>query len=216
MSYAGRLDPMASGKLLLLVGDECKRQKEYHTLDKEYEIEVLFGIGSDTGDILGLVTSQPAHVTETQVKAALPAFVGPYRSPYPRFSSKTVGGKPLFHWTLEGKDVEIPEQRGTIHSIKFRSFKRVSSCALLTYVRKKIARLKPVQGATKKLGRDFRRTDVLASWKRIPGHRYAVACITVRTSAGVYMRTLAEDIARTLDTRGLALSIRRTKLMTRK
>ena len=53
MAYAGRLDPMASGKLLILIGEECKQQERYHALDKEYEFEVLFGIGSDTGDVLG-------------------------------------------------------------------------------------------------------------------------------------------------------------------
>ena len=53
-SYAGRLDPMASGKLLVLFGEECKKQKSYTNLDKEYEIEVLFDVGTDTGDALGL------------------------------------------------------------------------------------------------------------------------------------------------------------------
>ena len=33
-SYAGRLDPMASGKLLVLLGEECKKQKAYTNLDK--------------------------------------------------------------------------------------------------------------------------------------------------------------------------------------
>lgn len=54
MAYAGRLDPMAEGKLLVLQGDECKVQEKYHSLDKEYEFEVLFGVSSDTADVLGL------------------------------------------------------------------------------------------------------------------------------------------------------------------
>jgi tRNA U55 pseudouridine synthase TruB len=40
--------PMASGKLLVLLGEECKHQENYHSLDKEYEFSVLLGIGSDT------------------------------------------------------------------------------------------------------------------------------------------------------------------------
>ncbi|MCA9363758.1 hypothetical protein KC727_00880, partial [Candidatus Kaiserbacteria bacterium] len=54
LAYAGRLDPMASGKLLVLIGDECKKQEQYHTLDKEYTFEVLFGVRSDTADVLGI------------------------------------------------------------------------------------------------------------------------------------------------------------------
>ena len=56
LAYAGRLDPMASGKLLILIGDECKVQEKYHSLDKEYHVEVLLGVSSDSGDVLGLLS----------------------------------------------------------------------------------------------------------------------------------------------------------------
>ncbi|MDR3558554.1 MAG: hypothetical protein P4L61_03415 [Candidatus Pacebacteria bacterium] len=55
MTYAGRLDPLASGKLLILVGEECKEKEKYLGYDKEYEVEVLFGVKTDTGDALGLI-----------------------------------------------------------------------------------------------------------------------------------------------------------------
>lgn len=57
LAYAGRLDPMAEGLLLVLVGDECKRRDHYQKLDKIYEFEVLFGVSTDTYDILGKITS---------------------------------------------------------------------------------------------------------------------------------------------------------------
>jgi len=55
LTYAGRLDPMAEGVLIILVGDECKKKQKYLGLDKEYEIEVLFGLETDTQDILGVI-----------------------------------------------------------------------------------------------------------------------------------------------------------------
>ena len=54
LAYAGRLDPMAEGVLLVLIGEECKKQADYHNLDKEYEFEILFGVHSDSGDVLDL------------------------------------------------------------------------------------------------------------------------------------------------------------------
>ena len=54
MTYAGRLDPMAEGDLLILIGEECKKKDAYLGLDKEYEVEVLFGIETDTHDVLGI------------------------------------------------------------------------------------------------------------------------------------------------------------------
>ena len=112
-SYAGRLDPMASGKLLILLGDECKKQKSYTKLDKEYEIEVLLDVGSDTGDALGLVEYAGRHTRydHNALLNALRAEVGRHMRPYPHFSSKTVGGKPLFLHALEGSlsAVNVPE-----------------------------------------------------------------------------------------------------------
>jgi tRNA pseudouridine55 synthase len=74
MTYAGRLDPMAEGVLLVLVrlgeasarpacrqgrqaGDAIHRKDEYLKLDKEYEAEILFGFETDTYDLLGLPCS---------------------------------------------------------------------------------------------------------------------------------------------------------------
>ena len=104
MSYAGRLDPMASGKLLILLGEECKRQKEYTKLDKEYDIEVLLDVESDTGDILGIVTfgEHQTQKVKNELNTILKKERGTHKRQYPVYSSKTVQGKPLFLYALEG------------------------------------------------------------------------------------------------------------------
>ena len=59
ISYAGRLDPLAEGVLLLLIDKENKKREKYQKLDKEYEFEVLFGAATDTYDLLGIVDDKP-------------------------------------------------------------------------------------------------------------------------------------------------------------
>ena len=54
MTYAGRLDPLAEGVLLILAGNAVHEKEKYLKLDKEYEGEILFGFTTDTYDILGL------------------------------------------------------------------------------------------------------------------------------------------------------------------
>src|ERR1035437_1661782 len=56
MTYAGRLDPLAEGLLIVLYGDEIKNKEKYLGLDKEYEVDILFGFATDTYDVLGKVT----------------------------------------------------------------------------------------------------------------------------------------------------------------
>jgi tRNA pseudouridine55 synthase len=54
MTYAGRLDPMAEGDMIILVGEECKGKDKFLPLRKEYEMEVLLGVETDTYDLLGI------------------------------------------------------------------------------------------------------------------------------------------------------------------
>ncbi len=72
MTYAGRLDPMASGLLIILIGDEVKNKEKYLKLNKEYEFEVLFGFATDTYDILGKVVKNGSpDVSEKLIKQNL-------------------------------------------------------------------------------------------------------------------------------------------------
>ena len=63
LSYAGRLDPMAEGAILILVNEANKEREKYLGLDKEYEVDILFGVSTDTGDVLGKIVSQSEFVS---------------------------------------------------------------------------------------------------------------------------------------------------------
>lgn len=63
LSYAGRLDPLAVGKLIILVGEENKNRKEYERMDKEYYYEVLLGFNTDTFDVLGITQEDKNFIT---------------------------------------------------------------------------------------------------------------------------------------------------------
>jgi tRNA pseudouridine(55) synthase len=220
MAYAGRLDPMASGKLLVLQGEECKVQEKYHNLDKEYEFEVLFGVGSDTADVLGLLQTKDANdVSKAAIEKAVKKLIGDIELPYPHFSSKTVQGKPLHVWTLEGRlgEITIPTKRSTIYTLKLRELKCLQAQDVYKYASEKIETIPKVTDASKALGNDFRRDDVRKSWKQFrdasrPADLYFVVRFVCIASSGTYMRTLANVLASELGTAGLAYSIHRTKI----
>ena len=222
-SYAGRLDPMASGKLLVLLGDECKKQAEYTGLDKEYVIEVLFGVGSDTGDALGIVElGTPTLVSSSHVRQVLVGEIGKQERPYPRFSSKTVNGKPLFLHTLSGtiEQVEIPTHTEEIFRIALQNIKNVSAKALQKRVEKYLCLVPKTDEPSKRLGEDFRINDVRASWERVFGEEpegvYTIATLRVTCGSGTYMRSLAGRLGEALHSKALALSIKRTRIGTYK
>ncbi|MFZ2252836.1 MAG: hypothetical protein WAW13_01525 [Minisyncoccia bacterium] len=219
LAYAGRLDPMASGKLLILIGDECKVQEKYHSFDKEYEVEVLLGVASDSGDVLGIVHSkgQNVEVSEELVQKVLRQNVGKVSLPYPHFSSKTVKGKPLHTWALEKRlhEIEIPVKESRIYKIIYTGLRTIPKQEILKIVREKIETIPPVTDEWKALGADFRRDVVRDAWNAIQQNTqesYQVLSFTCTASSGSYMRSLSEKIAKELGTIGLAYSIHRTHI----
>ena len=221
LAYAGRLDPMASGKLLILIGDECKKQKSYQGLDKEYEFELLLGFSSDTGDVLGIADKDVTFpkVNGETITEATKKILGTHTLPYPHFSSKTVGGKPLFLWALENRlsEITIPTMAATIHRIEVIGVRTQSVTNCIEHILQKIELIPPVTEVSKALGRDFRRVDIRAQWQTIlastdHGEVATIATIRIIVSSGTYIRTLAPLIAKLLGTRGLAYSIHRTKI----
>ena len=229
MAYAGRLDPMASGRLLVLLGDECKHQEKYHGLDKEYEFSILFGIESDSLDVLGRLntcTDKDSDSSKTsgetmkeKISLVIQDLAGNIELPYPRFSAKTVQGKPLHTWTMEGRlhEIEIPTKASTIHSINLIKTEILTRAEIAKQARIKIDTIPPVTELRKALGNDFRRVDVRADWENIANDAslpdtYTIAKFSCLASSGTYMRTLASVIASKIDSCGLAWSIHRTKI----
>lgn len=219
LSYAGRLDPMASGKLLVLIGEECKNQKAYHNLDKEYEFSILLGVNSDSGDVLGNISATPVKTyNEKDIRSVIKGMIGSINLPYPKFSSKTVLGKPLHTWTIEDRldEIEIPTKQSTIYTLNLINLETISHDEVYKYATEKIETIPPVTELRKAIGNDFRRDDIRASWqsfaKAQTNSDYQIATFRTIVTSGTYMRTLASTIAKELDTTGLAYSIHRTKI----
>lgn len=220
LAYAGRLDPMAEGVLLVLIGEECKKQTEYHNLDKEYEFEILFGAKSDSGDVLGIISeTQNREVTEEEITNVLKTLIGEIELPYPIFSSKTIKGKPLHTWTMENRlhEIVIPTKKSTIYKLDLLEIKQFTREQIHTLALNKVESIPPVTDPRKALGNDFRRPDVRKSWQVFlqnsdKNDLFSIAKVRCISSSGTYMRTLAEVIAEKLNTTGLAFSIKRNKI----
>lgn len=216
MTYAGRLDPMAEGALLILIGEECKKKERYLACEKEYECEVLFDVGSDTGDVLGLLQRAPGATAPgaRELERAIAALAREHELPYPAFSSKTVGGVPLFLRALRGgiAEGEVPRRKMRVREAELLSRRELTHEALITEVERKLFQLRPeIPGRPET---SFRRDEVRASWRALLSRTepYTIARWRARVSSGTYIRSLSPLLAHSLGTRGLAFSITRTRL----
>ncbi len=208
ITYAGRLDPMASGVLVLLVGEKTKEKDKYLAFDKEYEFEVLFGFATDTYDILGKVINlsySVDEVLEKKIKNNLKYFTGKFVQKYPMYSSKTVAGKPLFTYARSGQEVEAPEREVNVKSLKLIKIRKITSQKLLANIEKRIAK---VEG-------DFRQKEILKIWQKKLNSGHSVSTILsfkIKCSSGTYVRAIANALGERIKIPALAFSIKRTRV----
>lgn len=204
MTYAGRLDPMAEGKLLILIGDECKNKGKYLEFDKEYEVEIVFGISTDTHDALGLAEVEPIEVRP--IRPDFQKYVKKFRQSYPAFSSKTVNGEQLHELARKGElPEEMPEKEVEIHSIELIDEGKITALELKDRILRNISLVKG----------DFRQEAITKRWNEVFSGEVAdfgMIKIKVGCSSGTYMRSLANRIGSDLSTGAFALSICRTRI----
>ncbi len=211
MTYAGRLDPMASGVLVVLAGDEVHNKEKYLGLPKEYNFEILFGFATDTYDILGKVTNSGIlknigiKELEKLVKSNLKYFKGRFIQKYPVYSSRTVNGKPLFAYAREGVKLEAPEREVNVKSLSLHKMRIISAESLLKNLNKRIPK---VQG-------DFRQKEILKIWSKNlqkSKNKFLIGNFSIKCGSGTYVRGIANDLGVKMGVPALAFSIKRTRV----
>lgn len=94
VGHAGTLDPLATGVLLVCIGDACKKAQMLQDHDKEYIAGIRFGATTPSYDLEKEVDRRFPfeHISADAVRAALPAFLGEQEQVAPLFSAKSVDG----------------------------------------------------------------------------------------------------------------------------
>ena len=94
VGHAGTLDPLATGVLLVCIGDACKRAQQLQDSPKEYIARIRFGATTPSYDLEKEVdrTFPYEHITADAVAAALKGFIGVQEQVAPLFSAKSVDG----------------------------------------------------------------------------------------------------------------------------
>lgn len=205
ITYVGRLDPMAEGWMHILWSGDMEEKKKLSSLDKVYEVDIVFGVETDTGDALGLIVDEKYQkIDENSLQNTLADFIGPFTYPYPAYSS------PHMKKTLQGVEQEKRNQKGHIYNIELVAYKTLSAQELL----KKIEHI----FACVHMSGDFRVDDIQEKWKeffmRYMKKDFPYITIRVSSSSGTYMRTLAEELGKKFDVSACAYSIRRIGIHT--
>lgn len=199
VAFAGRLDPMASGKMILLTGVDCKKISEFCGYKKLYSFKCIKGIKTDTGDILGI----PRISKSNDINDLKP---NKFYQEYPAYSSKCVDGKPLWKWAREGEldHITIPGKMVEIYNVLVNDTISISSDDLFIEIKDKINQL------SEKNRDNFRVDIILNTWKNLlesMDNKIEVESYILFVSSGTYIRGICGWI------NGTAMDIHRMEIV---
>ena len=123
VGHTGTLDPIATGVLVICVGNTTKLCEVLTSEYKEYIATIKLGIKTDTLDTTGeIIETKDFNITEPQIIEVLSSFLGKSTQVTPIYSAVKVNGKKLYEYAREGIKVELPTREINITNIEFISF----------------------------------------------------------------------------------------------
>ncbi len=198
VAFAGRLDPIAFGKIKLLSGEDIKDKDKLCEQDKIYSYSVIESFQTDTYDVLGLIINNKLEYKQNIFSEPID-----FAQPYPIFSSKTVNidGKMMRLWDAAKnnklKSIEIPTKQVKIFYNKLKSQGEKTGAELFDLIQDRI----------NKVDGDFRQKETLEIWdKNINKEKlYRINHYETKISSGGYVRSIANNMG------GVAFDINRIK-----
>jgi tRNA pseudouridine55 synthase len=140
--HAGTLDPLATGVLVVCVGQATRLIQYVQQMPKHYRAVFLLGRRSATDDVEGEVevVEGAAAPTREEIEAALPKFVGDIQQRPPAHSAIMVGGKRAYDLARRGVEFELEARTVTIHRLEilryeYPELEMAIECGSGTYVR---------------------------------------------------------------------------------
>lgn len=119
VGHAGTLDPLASGVLLLCLGQATRVAEYLMASDKVYDARIRLGITTDTYDAEGRITDQAeVRVTRAEVEQELSHFVGPLQQTPPMYSAIKHKGTALYRLARQGQTVVRMPRRVEIYALE--------------------------------------------------------------------------------------------------
>ena len=123
IGHTGTLDPIATGVLVVCIGDALKLVELLTNHDKEYIAKIRLGVETDTLDITGKVLREEEirKYSKEEVEEVLKGFVGKIKQVTPKYAAIKVNGKKLYEYARNGEDVELPIRDIEIYDLKLVS-----------------------------------------------------------------------------------------------
>ena len=207
----GKLDPMAEGKMIVLLGDECLNMKKFCSLNKTYNFDLILGISTDTGDVLGKIQNT-SNIKNLNIESITKYILNitKYNQKFPDYSAIKVDGKPLWWWSNNNKLNEIENKRPTKEINIFNiNLEKIELITLDNLAYNSINKINKINSKE-----NFRQNEIINLWKDyLTNNNYIyIINMTARVSSGTYIRQLCIDIGNYFNIPSMADNINRLNI----
>lgn len=120
VGHTGTLDPIATGVLILCIGNATKIVDLITSYNKEYIATVILGIETDTLDITGNIINESVsnNISKCNIEEVLSTFIGKIKQQVPKYSAVKVNGRKLYEYARNGIEIELPVREIEVFDIK--------------------------------------------------------------------------------------------------
>ncbi len=119
IGHTGTLDPLATGLLVLCLGEATRLSEYVQQMSKVYRTTLLLGSRSDTDDADGIITpvAGAAPPDAAAVTACGAGFVGAISQVPPAFSAMKVSGRRAYDLARSGREVTLQARPVHVYAI---------------------------------------------------------------------------------------------------
>lgn len=141
VGHAGTLDPLATGVLVVCLGQATRVSEYLLGHDKVYRATIRLGVETNTYDADGeVIATNEVNVDRAEVERALAQFAGALRQVPPMYSAIKREGQKLYDLARQGIEIERTARSVIIHSIELRGYQAPDAtidvhCSAGTYIR---------------------------------------------------------------------------------
>lgn len=204
-THTGTLDPMADGVVIALTGQDRFKKDELSSWKKHYKFEILWGVNTDSHDLLGLTNQiSEKQINSEKLTKVLPKFTGKINQQLPKFSARRIDGQSYFDKAKQGKDFIPQTETVHIHNLEL----------IQTYIIPKEKLWSDIQHKLSLIKGDFRQKKILNKWQEVlPNlpNQLTITKFKTTTSKRTYIRSLVRDLSQELQIPATTFSLTRTQ-----
>jgi tRNA pseudouridine(55) synthase len=216
--FAGRLDPLACGTMLILTDEDVKSVSNYLSNDKIYSFKLILGISTISHDPMSDITKlqdMQEYKYIFNIKNNLEEFIKQYKTQeFPFVSSKTIKHngvrKPLWWFYKNGvkrEEIILPVKNITMYDYKLTDIKIMKCNELYNQFIDRISMI-----TNDKLKSDLlidKWIDVYKTMLEDDNMTFIQIDMTVSVSSGFYIRKFCEDFGNYINVPCIAFDITR-------